>query len=67
MDNFGGAAAWDAYCYEQDQLLKYDMKNTKCFKCELFLEEGCLCLATGETVDPEKYAIDYGCEDVIPL
>lgn len=67
MDNFGGAAAWDRYCDRQEELLRYDMMNTQCKKCRRFSDDdGFICTLTGEAVDPDDYAIDIDCEDVMP-
>lgn len=66
LDNFGGAAAWDAYCTMQQAILEYDMENTKCKDCEHFSRDNNICEYGGDKVDPEKFAVDYGCEEVIP-
>lgn len=66
MDNFGGAAAWDRYCDNQEKLLRYDMENTKCKECENFSNDYVLCVLTGEKVNPDDYASEIDCEGVIP-
>lgn len=62
MDNFGGAAAWDAYCEQQYQELRRFMAETTCGQCDYY-NEG-ICDFTGEEVNKDDYAIDIDCEDV---
>lgn len=66
MDNFGGAEAWVDYCYEMDKKWRYIMENTKCYDCRNFDDETSECRYHGEKVDPNKYASEYDCEEVVP-
>lgn len=65
MDNFGGAAAWDAYCSRQEASLRRAMETIQCKNCGNFDSDNNICLYGGDEVDPEKYAIEYECEQVV--